>query len=150
MAEAPPVSIGGAARPAATVIASTVVKGRVFSAANQTARAGASANPQKPTLIASRVSEKEVKSGKAHPNGNMATAHAEVAVIQQAFDAGVTKGADMVIKVTGKPVCSYCRGDVAAMAQQAGLNSLTVREVTTGNTLVWQPGMRSLIQKVDD
>jgi filamentous hemagglutinin len=74
----------------------------------------------------------------------MGTAHAEVGAIQQAFDAGATIGADMTLNVTGKAVCGYCRGDVAAMAEKAGLQSLTVYEEATGNTLYWQPGMKSL------
>ena len=99
------------------------------------------------TLIAYRVSEKIAQSGKDLPNGNMGTAHAEVGAIQQAFEAGATSGADMTLTVTGKAVCGFCRGDVAAMAHEAGLKSLTVREQATGNTLYWQPGMKSLKRK---
>jgi filamentous hemagglutinin len=39
----------------------------------------------------------------------------------------------MKITVTGKAVCGYCRGDVAAMAEKAGLKSLTIKETATGN-----------------
>ncbi|PSF05912.1 hypothetical protein C7H09_12430 [Marinobacter fuscus] len=74
----------------------------------------------------------------------MGTAHAEVGAIQQAFDAGVTAGTDMTLTVTGKAVCGFCRGDVAAMAKQAELKSLTVYEEATGNTLYWRQGMKSL------
>ncbi|WP_224965676.1 hypothetical protein, partial [Pseudomonas aeruginosa] len=63
---------------------------------------------------------------------------------QQAYNAGKTTGADMALKVEGKAVCSYCRGDIAAAAEKAGLNSLQINEVTTGKTLYWKPGMRSL------
>lgn len=76
--------------------------------------------------------------------GHVATAHAEIGVMQQAFDAGVTNGANMTMIVTGKPVCGFCMGDTAAMAGRSGLNSLTVYEQATGNTYFWQPGMRSL------
>ena len=56
----------------------------------------------------------------------------------------MTKGADMTMTVKGEPVCGYCTGDIAAAAKQAELNSLTIYEDVTGNTLYWQPGMRSL------
>ena len=46
--------------------------------------------------------------------------------------------------VKGKAVCGFCRGDVAAMANKADLKSLEVYEEATGNTLYWQPGMKSL------
>ena len=64
-------------------------------------------------------------------------------VIQKAFDAGVTQGADMIIEVRGEPVCGYCRGDIPAAAQRAGLNSLTVICPERGK-LQWRPGQRSL------
>ena len=118
------------------------VNGRVFEDVNQTARVGV--DPKKPTLIADRVNAKAAKSGKNLPNGNMGSAHAEVGSIQQAYEAGVTSGADMKMTVTGKAVCGYCRGDVAAMAEKAGLKSLTIKEAATGDTLFWESGMRSL------
>lgn len=43
----------------------------------------------------------------------MASAHAEVGTIQQAFDDGLTKGRDMNMRVFREPVCGYCRGDIA-------------------------------------
>ncbi|MGX9056316.1 cytidine deaminase-like fold-containing protein, partial [Pseudomonas aeruginosa] len=67
-------------------------------------------------------------------------------VIQQAYNAGKTTGADMALKVEGKAVCSYCRGDIAAAAEKTGLNSLQINEVTTGRTLYWKPGMRFLME----
>ncbi|MDQ9111099.1 cytidine deaminase-like fold-containing protein, partial [Pseudomonas aeruginosa] len=90
------------------------------------------------------VDAKIAANGKPHPNGNMADAHAEIGIIQQAYNAGKTTGADMALKVEGKAVCSYCRGDIAAAVEKAGLNSLQINEVTTGRTLYWKPGMRSL------
>jgi len=36
------------------------------------------------------------------------------------------------------------RGDIAAAAAKAGLNSLTIYEEKTGNTLYWLSGMKSL------
>ena len=124
------------------VTAAAKVNGSTFSDVNQTARIGA--NAQNETLIAGRVAAREAATGKVLPNGNMGTAHAEIGAIQQAFDAGATAGADMTLTVTGKAVCGHCIGDVAAMAKQSGLNSLTVIEEATGNTLFWEPGMRSL------
>ena len=124
------------------VTAEARVGGSVFNDVNQTARAGASSDQL--TLIADRVALKSAQSGKVLPNANMGTAHAEVGAIQQAFDAGATAGANMSLKVTGKAVCGYCRGDVAAMAKQADLKSLTVFEEATGNTLYWEQGMKSL------
>jgi len=74
----------------------------------------------------------------------MATAHAEIGVIQQAKEAGLTKGADMRMSVVGQEVCGYCRGDIPAAASAAGLNSLTIVDGKTGQFLYWAPGMRSL------
>ena len=118
------------------------VGGATFDDVNQTARLNADAN--KKTLIHDNVSLKEAKTGKQLPNGDMSTAHAEVGVIQQAYDAGKTQGASMNLLVEGKAVCGYCRGDVAKMAEKAGLESLTVEEAATGKTLYWERGMRSL------
>ncbi|WP_199782678.1 cytidine deaminase-like fold-containing protein, partial [Cronobacter dublinensis] len=67
----------------------------------------------------------------------MASAHAEVGTIQQAFEDGITFGRDMNMRVTKEPVCGYCRGDIAAMADKAGLKCLTVYEERIGKTLYW-------------
>ncbi|MBX7019664.1 hypothetical protein EX238_15495, partial [Providencia rettgeri] len=102
----------------------------------------------RPTLINDRIEAKVEKNpSKYLPNGNMASAHAEVGTIQQAFEDGITVGRDMNMKVTKEPVCGYCRGDIAAMADKAGLKSLTVYEESTGKTLYWNPGMKSLKEK---
>jgi len=53
----------------------------------------------------------------------MATAHAEIAVIQKVHDAGLAVGADMSISVSGKDVCGFCKGDIAAAAQAAAMYS---------------------------
>jgi len=58
------------------------------------------------------VTTKAEKSGKVLPNGNMADAHAEIGVIQQAYNAGKTAGASMELTVSGKAVCGHCRGDM--------------------------------------
>ena len=84
------------------------------------------------TLIKNRILEKENKSGKPLPNKNMATAHAEVGAIQQAFEAGKTEGNSMELIVTGEPICGYCTGDIAAMANLSGLKYLLIKEEYTG------------------
>jgi hypothetical protein len=126
---------------------------RQFSDTNQTARSPEKAKSEYQTLISEEVAAKEEKfkskpknKGKEPmlPNGNMATAHAEVGAIQQAFEAGLTQGAEMKLQVTGLPVCGHCTGDIAKMAAAAGLKSLTVNEESTGLTRYWEPGMRSL------
>jgi filamentous hemagglutinin len=116
----------------------------VFTDVNQTARPDSQAKPDQPTLIADRVNTKIESSGKPLPNANMATAHAEIGVIQQAHDAGKTQGAAMTLKVEGQAVCGYCRGDIAAAAEKAGLKSLEINEIATGKRLYWRPGMRSV------
>ncbi|WKV52818.1 hemagglutinin repeat-containing protein [Dickeya fangzhongdai] len=126
------------------VVARGNVDGVEFSDTNQGARPAALADVDKPTLIDGRVQVKIDKQNKALPNGNMATAHAEVGVIQQAFEKGMTQGREMTMSVSKEPVCGFCRGDVAAMADKAGLKSLTIYEEATGSVLYWQPGMKSL------
>ncbi len=118
---------------------------KIFRDVNQTARSNADA--AQPTLIAGHISAKKLKPGKSFPNGNMATAHAEIGVIHQAFEAGSTQGQDMTLTVKGRAVCGYCRGDIAAAAHYAGLKSLTIYEEKTGHVLYWEPGMRSVKEK---
>ncbi|MEX0447440.1 hypothetical protein [Xenorhabdus sp. SGI246] len=102
----------------------------------------------RPTLINDRIQAKvENNPNKSLPNGNMASAHAEVGTIQQAFEDGITIGRDMDMKVLKEPICGYCRGDIAAMADKAKLKSLTVQEESTGKTFYWEPGMKSLKEK---
>jgi filamentous hemagglutinin len=136
---------GAAAKGSTSIVtAEGRIGNSVYTDVNQTARPAAQANPNQPTLIADRVDAKVAANGKPHPNGNMADAHAEIGVIQQAYNAGKTTGADMTLKVEGKAVCTYCRGDIAAAAEKAGLHSLQINEAATGKTLYWRPGMRSL------
>jgi len=126
------------------VVAKGNVDGAKFSDTNQGARPSNLADINKPTLIDGRIQAKIEKQNKPLPNGNMATAHAEVGVIQQAFEKGMSQGREMTMSVSKEPVCGYCRGDIAAMADKAGLKSLTIYEETTGTVLYWQPGMKSL------
>jgi hypothetical protein len=50
-------------------------------------------------------------------------------------------------KVSLEPVCGFCKGDIAAMADKAGLKSLTIVEEKTNTILYWQPGMKSIKEK---
>lgn len=42
----------------------------------------------------------------------------------------------MALKVEGKAVCSYCRGDIAAAAEKAGLNSTDKRSDYRKNSIL--------------
>ena len=119
-----------------------------FSDVNQTARTGV--DPEQPTLIADRIASKVEKNtaGKSYPNATMGTAHAEIGAIQQAFNAGKTKGQSMTMSVSGKDVCGYCKGDIAAAAERAGLKSLTINAIDNVTKLPkiyqWTPGMTTI------
>ncbi len=127
------------------VVAKGNVDGNKFSDTNQGVRPSQLADFNKPTLINDVVQAKiDKRPDKNYPNGNMGTAHAEVGVIQQAFDKGMTQGREMAMSVAGKEVCNYCLSDVRAMAEKAGLKSLTVYEEATGNVLFWQQGMNKI------
>lgn len=77
----------------------------------------------------------------------MDSVHAEVGAIQQAFEDGITVGKDMSMRVTKENICGYCRGDIAAMADSAGLKSLSIYEESSGKLLYWSPGMKSLKER---
>lgn len=128
------------------------IAGNTYQDVNQTARPLNEADPQRPSLIADRIGEKAAKNpDRNYPNGNMRDAHAEIGVIQQAFSAGKTTGASMSMNVTGKDVCGFCAGDIAAAAEKAELKSLTVNAVDdiTGlpKRYYWEPGMKSIKEK---
>jgi filamentous hemagglutinin len=126
------------------VVAEGKVNGQVYIDTNQGARSVTSANSTEITLVpADRVAAREAQ-GLGNVNGNMSTAHAEGGVIQQAANAGVARGADLTLTVKGEPVCTYCRGDIPAAAEAAGLKSLTIVDQTTGITYFWKPGMTKL------
>lgn len=147
-ASAPPVGANGGTAVEPIVTAKGTVNGTVFEDVNQTAKIGAT---NEPTLIADRVAAKTEAQGKPFPNGTVADSHAEIGVIQQAYNAGKTQGSGMSMTVSGKDVCGYCKGDIAAAAEAAGLKSLTVQAVdnVTGlpKTYYWQPGMKSIKEK---
>jgi filamentous hemagglutinin len=72
----------------------------------------------------------------------MADAHAEIGAIQQAHEAGVAKGANMVMEVNGLRVCDYCKSDIPAMAEKAGLNSLEITAIDKEgmpHSYIWRP-----------
>lgn len=72
----------------------------------------------------------------------MANAHAEVGLIQQAYNAGLTQGQSMTIVVRGQEGCSFCGRDLPAMADRAGLNSLTVVDGASGQIYQWNAGSK--------
>jgi hypothetical protein len=117
------------------VTAESNIGGRTLVDTNQTARPVALADPNKPTLISDLVPP-----GK--PNSTMANAHAEVGLIQQAYDAGLTKEQNMTIVVRGDTVCTYCQTstNLIAAADRSGLNSLTVVDTVAGKAYVWTRG----------
>ena len=119
-----------------TVTAEGSVGGKVLVDTNQTARSTIVADPNKPTLIADLIPP-----GK--PNSTMANAHAEVAVIQRAYDSGLTRGQNMSIVVRGEEICSFCQSstNILAAAERSGLNSLKLVEAKTGKTFTWTRGV---------
>jgi filamentous hemagglutinin len=134
-----------------SVVGNAVVNGVFYADTNQHARSADRAREDHKTLAFDHVTakhERDKKKGKTekYPNGNMADAHAEIGIIQQAYEEGNTQGHDMVMKVRGREFCSYCRTDVIAAARKAGLKSLTVnaidRETNLPTTYYWKPGMR--------
>ncbi|AWH87786.1 hypothetical protein HYN51_03945 [Limnobaculum parvum] len=120
------------------------VTGKVFTDTNQGNRPDFYLGDQsRPTLINNIIQAKiDKRPDKNYPNGDMATAHAEVGSIQQAYEQGMTQGRNMELVVSGKPVCNFCMTDIRSMAEKAGLNSLTIYEKSTGHTLYWQQGMK--------
>lgn len=147
-AKAGVAEVAGAKGISPVVTAEGKIGDAAFTDVNQTARPVAQANPDEPTLIADRVTAKTEATGKSLPNGNMADAHAEIGVIQQAYNAGKTQGADMTMSVAGKDVCGFCKGDIAAAAEKSGLSSLTIQAIDDVTGLPkkynWVPGMRSI------
>ncbi|WP_423170848.1 cytidine deaminase-like fold-containing protein [Stenotrophomonas maltophilia group sp. CASM26] len=107
--------------------------GRVLWDTNQGSRPALSADPNKPTLISDLVAP-------GHPNSNMSNAHAEIGLIQQAFEAGLAEGRDMSIVVRGKPVCDFCMSHIGLAAERSGLNSVRVLDTSSGKIHLWTRG----------
>lgn len=130
------------------VIARGNVDGAKYSDTNQGVRPSQLADFNKPTLINDVVQAKiDKRPDKNYPNGNMGTAHAEVGVIQQAFEKGMTNDRNMLMSVSGEKVCSYCSSDLVKMAQKSGLKSLTIYEEKSGDVLYWELGMNKFTRK---
>jgi filamentous hemagglutinin len=123
------------ARAPVTVTAESTIGGKTIVDTNQTARPVTAADANKPTLIADLIPP-------GAPNSTMANAHAEVGLIQQAYDAGLTRGQPMTIVVRGEAVCTFCQSNnnLIAAADRAGLSSLTVVDTVAGKTYTWTRG----------
>lgn len=128
------------------VTARAEIDGESFIDTNAAHRPPGMADANSPTLVADFVKQKSELSGKLLPNSNMDNAHAEVALIQRAWEAGKTQGRDLTIEVEGKLVCGHCKSDLPAMAAASGLKSLTVKATENGvtRTVYWKPGMITL------
>lgn len=98
------------------------------------------------------IGEDAVATGKArygeqakYPNDTMANAHAEVAFMQHAHDAGLIKAGDSVtIPVTGRAVCQNCREHLPLMAKKTGIRFMTVIDKTRNIVYYWHQGMDKL------
>lgn len=140
------VPTADSATPKPIVVAELEVNGQKFTDTNQRARPPELANKDDPTAIVDRVDKKK-KRNPDYPNGNMADAHAEIGAMEQAYRAGLAKDADLVINVTGRDVCNYCKGDISAMAKQVGAKSVTIHAIDEKNIArdyIWKPGMKTL------
>ncbi|WP_039914192.1 cytidine deaminase-like fold-containing protein [Cellvibrio mixtus] len=124
------------------ITAEGTVGGKEFFDTNQTARPVSQADPNKPTLVADLNPANNV-------NKNMKNAHAEIAVLQRAYDSGVTTGADMAIVVRGvRDVCGHCQSVIWTMADRAGLKSLKVVDTFDNKTWVWRRDTNT-VQELD-
>ncbi|TNH21026.1 hypothetical protein FHQ29_10980 [Testudinibacter sp. TR-2022] len=133
----------------AEVIARVDINGQVYIDTNQKGRAANLADKNTPTLIADKIAEKPPrKDGVPYPNANMATAHAEIGAIQQAYKQGVTKDKNIVIHVQGKDVCTYCRQDIASAAEKSEARSVTIHAIDNDTKLpkvyTWERGQSSI------
>jgi hypothetical protein len=125
----------GATEPV-TVTAESNIGGRTLWDSNQLARPAAQADANRPTLISDLIKEPGA------PNSNMANAHAEVAVIQRAYEEGLTQGQSMTIVVRGTEVCKFCRSSdegLPQMAERSGLRELRVVDTALEEVIVWRP-----------
>jgi hypothetical protein len=141
-----PTTEGNRVNSPVRVTARAEIDGESFIDTNAAHRPPGMADANSPTLVADFVKQKSELSGKLLPNSNMDNAHAEVALIQRAWEAGKTQGRDLTIEVEGKLVCGHCKSDLPAMAAASGLKSLTVKATENGvtRTVYWKPGMITL------
>ncbi|WP_080492923.1 hemagglutinin repeat-containing protein [Burkholderia ubonensis] len=126
-------TLPGASAPV-QVTADASIGGRSFYDVNQTARGVGFSDPSQPTLISKLVAPGD-------PNGIYGEAHAEIGVIQQAYNAGLTQDQPMTIVVRGLAPCDYCQSDLVKMADAAGLSKLTVVNGADGSISQWIRGM---------
>lgn len=124
------------------------LQGVVIRDTNQGARAAKNADSSHLTRLSERVQARDLKTGRSTPNGNMATAHAEIGLMQQAYEKGLTKGENLTMSVYGKEVCGYCRADIVPMAEAVGLKSIKIFEHESGNVIYWREGMKTFIEYV--
>ncbi|WDW04063.1 hemagglutinin repeat-containing protein [Stenotrophomonas maltophilia] len=124
-----------------TVTAEATVGGRMLKDTNQTARPTKLADADHPTLVADLLPP-------GAPNSSMKSAHAEIAVIQRAYEQGLTNAQKMLIVVRGGGVCSYCQrsDNLIAAAQRSGLSKLEIIDVERNTKMVWNRGEKSFFE----
>lgn len=104
-----------------TVTAETNIGGKYMFDTNQTARPDIQ-RQNRPTLAAGG------KINSKNPNVTMKDAHAEVALIQRAYEEGLTQGQNMQIVVRGQKVCNYCNQVMKTMYERSGLTQLIIHD----------------------
>ncbi|EPL1316079.1 DUF637 domain-containing protein, partial [Acinetobacter baumannii] len=105
-----------------TVTAESNIGGKHMFDTNQTARPEVN-RTNTPTLAAGNA-----KIDPSNPNLTMKNAHAEIALIQRAYDAGLTKGETMQVLVRGKEVCDHCGQVMKTMYERSGLSKLIIHD----------------------
>ena len=98
----------------------------------------------KPTLITEDLKAKYP--GKASfPSDTLANSHAEIAFMQNAYDAGLIRpGASITIPVVGRQVCPHCLWQLPLMAEKMGVKFMTVIDNAAGKIYYWHPGLKDL------
>ncbi|WP_151686880.1 two-partner secretion domain-containing protein [Acinetobacter nosocomialis] len=114
-----------------TVTAESNIGGKHMFDTNQTARPEVN-RTNTPTLAAGNA-----KIDPSNPNLTMKNAHAEIALIQRAYDAGLTKGETMQVLVRGKEVCDHCGQVMKTMYERSGLSKLIIHDTTSGTTTTY-------------
>jgi len=128
------------------VVAKSVVNNSHYLGTNPMARSQEAKDQNKASVVADHVAAKKRKYTVVFPpNGNMADAHAELEVIQKAYENNDTQGQDMVMTVLGKKVCRHCTDDIPLAAERVGLKSLTIENVDekgVRRVYYWKPGTK--------
>lgn len=123
-------TLSGAKAPI-TVTAESNIGGKYIFDTNQTARPDIN-RKDTPTLATGTN-----KIDPANPNLTMKNAHAEVALIQRAYDQGLTKGETMQVLVRGADVCSHCNEVLTTMYERSGLSKLIIHDTAKGVTTTY-------------